>query len=162
MSALKRFCVSVATLNASNGTTFVVIIDDIRVRPAGTSPVDSIGRMEVFHTDVLENAQQEAREWDEFLNAAPTQGADARPVAIPDGYVLMPRALTAANGAKGLLSGEFAEHVEIQNPEYGDDEDGDKPETHRIDVPVGWDTIKRIYAMAVEHLAILQANGAKK
>jgi len=43
--------------------------------------------------------------------------------AIPDGYALVPIKLTAENGAKGLLSGEFSETKFISCPEcFGDDE----------------------------------------
>lgn len=68
----------------------------------------------------------------------------------------MPVELTAENGAKALLSGEFAELVEVPNPDYngnGEDEDDDgEPRTFTQAVPVSWTTIKAIYAMAVKHL----------
>ena len=42
---------------------------------------------------------------------------------IPEGYVLVPMRLTAENGAKGALSGEFSETKFINCPEcFGDDE----------------------------------------
>jgi hypothetical protein len=70
----------------------------------------------------------------------------------------MPSALTAENGAKGLLSGEFAESVEVANPGYcgcGDcdfcNDFPDEPETITETVPVSWTTIMAIYAMAVKH-----------
>lgn len=71
----------------------------------------------------------------------------------------MPRSLTAENGAKALLSGEF--FVEIREPYYCDcgDEDCEACELTETDsltatrqVPVPWATIKEIYAKAVEHL----------
>lgn len=73
---------------------------------------------------------------------------------------VMPRALTAENGAKGLLMGEFFETTFIENPEYcgcGEcdychDNPPDEGETIEIKVPVSWTTIKEIYAMAVKHL----------
>ena len=73
--------------------------------------------------------------------------------------VLMPRSLTAENGAKALLSGEF--FIEIPEPYYCDcGEDGctacelteDDLLTPTQQVPVPWTTIKQIYAKAVEHL----------
>jgi hypothetical protein len=74
--------------------------------------------------------------------------------------ILMPKTLTAENGAKGLLIGEFSENI-IMQCEYcegGYNEDDD--ETCRecdgagdfaVKVPVSWDTIKEIYAMYSEY-----------
>ncbi|EDS5483489.1 hypothetical protein JHG98_001182 [Salmonella enterica] len=76
------------------------------------------------------------------------------PPATPDGYVLVPNRLTAENGAKGVLSGEFSETKFINCPEcFGDDEceicDGSG--RLEITVPVTWTTIKDIWAKGVEH-----------
>ena len=72
-------------------------------------------------------------------------------------YVLMPKELTAENGAKALLSGEFHIDREVRNPDFDDEmEDDDEyfePEFYTERVFVPWDTIKAIYAMAVSHLA---------
>lgn len=72
---------------------------------------------------------------------------------------MMPRSLTAENGAKALLSGEF--FIEIREPFYCDcgeedcescefTEDNDLTPTQQVPVP--WTTIKEIYAKAVEHM----------
>lgn len=53
--------------------------------------------------------------------------------------VVMPRKLTAENGAKILLIGEFAECF--------DPEDCGNPYV----VPISWDSIKRIYDKIVSH-----------
>jgi hypothetical protein len=69
--------------------------------------------------------------------------------------VLMPKELTAENGAKALLIGEFHVETKVPNPDYDaflDDED-EEPEFFTAQIPVPWDTIKKIYAMAVQHLA---------
>lgn len=72
--------------------------------------------------------------------------------------VMMPRELTAENGAKGLLSGDFFEEVEFQCPECDPDEpDQDcdicEGKFNCIQkVPVSWTTIKAIYAKAVQGL----------
>lgn len=79
--------------------------------------------------------------------------------AAPAGYVLMPAELTAENGAKGALLGEFAERIWVTCPECeGEDSDccdvcdasGEVPQQ----VPVKWDTIKAIYRKAVQAFAI--------
>ena len=56
--------------------------------------------------------------------------------------ILMPRSLTAENGAKAALTGEFKISVELVY------EDGNE---ESIDVDVPWTTIKAIYAAAVKH-----------
>lgn len=77
------------------------------------------------------------------------------PVA-PDGWVMVPMRLTAENGAKGLLSGEFSETKFINCPEcFGDDECETCDGSGRIEitVPVTWTTIKEIWAKGIEHFA---------
>jgi len=54
----------------------------------------------------------------------------------------LPRTLTAENGAKALLNGEFFESIETM------DEDGNEI---GIETAVQWDTIKEIYAKIVDH-----------
>ncbi|WGY20796.1 hypothetical protein QJQ34_14160 [Klebsiella pneumoniae] len=81
--------------------------------------------------------------------------AGSSPV-IPDGYVLMPMRLTAENGAKGALSGEFSETKFVNCPEcFGDDEceTCDGSGKIEITVPVTWTTIKAIWVKGVEHFA---------
>ncbi|MEP9842549.1 DUF551 domain-containing protein [Klebsiella sp. GN_Kp186] len=75
---------------------------------------------------------------------------------IPDGYVMVPMRLTAENGAKGALSGEFSETKFVNCPEcFGDDECETCDGSGRIEitVPVTWTTIKEIWAKVVEHFA---------
>ncbi|HHT3065873.1 TPA: hypothetical protein ACTYTR_004402 [Klebsiella michiganensis] len=75
---------------------------------------------------------------------------------IPDGYVMVPMTLTAENGAKGALSGEFSETKFVNCPEcFGDDECETCDGSGRIEitVPVTWTTIKEIWAKGVEHFA---------
>lgn len=74
----------------------------------------------------------------------------------PDGWVMVPMRLTAENGAKGLLSGEFSETKFINCPEcFGDDECETCDGSGRIEitVPVTWTTIKEIWAKGIEHFA---------
>lgn len=94
------------------------------------------------------------------LNALEAKIAAGTLREVPDGYLLMPQALTAENGAKGLLIGEFHIGVERTCDECAcDDPDencnvcrGEVEYTQRIPVP--WDTTKEIYAKAVAGLAI--------
>ena len=81
---------------------------------------------------------------------------------VPLDRLVMPRALTAENGAKGLLMGEFSEEIELSCPDcdggtYHDlptDQCGTCNDTGLITskVDISWTTIKDIYAMAVKHL----------
>lgn len=76
--------------------------------------------------------------------------------AIPEGYVMVPMRLTADNGAKGALSGEFSETKFVNCPEcFGDDECETCDGSGRIEItlPVTWTTIKEIWAKGVEHFA---------
>lgn len=91
-----------------------------------------------------------------FLYTAPAV-ADA---TVPDGeFVLMPRRLTAENGAKAALSGEFSERFSTDCPVCNPDETDTECEICSgsgrfiAPVPVEWDTIKCIYKAAVELLA---------
>ncbi|KKF70216.1 hypothetical protein [Citrobacter amalonaticus] len=75
---------------------------------------------------------------------------------VPDGLALVPKRLTAENGAKGVLSGEFSETKFINCPEcFGDDECETCDGSGRIEitVPVSWTTIKAIWAKGVEHFS---------
>ncbi|MCM2207576.1 hypothetical protein MYF61_17920 [Klebsiella quasipneumoniae] len=76
---------------------------------------------------------------------------------IPDGYVMVPMRLTAENGAKWALSGEFSETKFVNCPEcFGDDEceTCDGSGKIEITVPVTWTTIKAIWVKGVEHFAV--------
>ena len=75
---------------------------------------------------------------------------------VPDGYVMVPMRLTAENGAKGALSGEFSETKFVNCPEcFGADECETCDGSGRIEikVPVSWTTIKDIWIKGVEHFA---------
>lgn len=55
----------------------------------------------------------------------------------------MPERLTAENGAKALLLGEFYESVTVDSE--------DEEEVYHIRVPVKWTTIKDMYKTIVKH-----------
>lgn len=80
---------------------------------------------------------------------------------VPDGYCIMPRQLTAENGAKALLLGEFKllvtkecpECCELEEPTEGCsicDGEGEYGQKHTIP----WDQLKYIYSKAVSGLAV--------
>jgi hypothetical protein len=81
-------------------------------------------------------------------------------LTVPDSYCLMPTRLTAENGAKALLLGEFKLEVtteclecrELEEPLEGCevcDGEGEYGQQHMIP----WDQIKFIYSEAVKGLA---------
>ena len=91
---------------------------------------------------------------------------------IQSDTVIMPRELTAENGAKYLLSGDFKETVILQceicvgsgdGRGYIDQESHclscDGAGDYSLSVTVSWTTIKEIYDKAVEHLSIEQGPG---
>lgn len=95
----------------------------------------------------------EAKGWN-ACRAAMLQAGNS-PV-IPDGYVMVPMRLTAENGAKGALAGEFSETKFVNCSEcFGDDECETCDGSGRIEitVPVSWTNIKEIWAKGVEHFA---------
>lgn len=78
--------------------------------------------------------------------------------------VVMPRELTAENGAKSAMIGEFSvgEFIKCGCCDQGNaTDDGDDCDDcefcegqggYYIEIPIDWNTIKAIYAKAVEHL----------
>lgn len=71
--------------------------------------------------------------------------------------VIMPRELTAENGAKAALIGEFRIKFPMGCFCKGEDEDcevcgGDGEYMQPVNVP--WTTIKEIYRAAVKHLGV--------
>lgn len=100
----------------------------------------------------------EAEEICEVIRRHAEQSA---PVAeVPEGYCIMPRRLTAENGAKALLLGEFKLRVTKECPECCELEeptegcsmcDGEGEYEQRHTIP--WDQIKFIYSKAVAGLA---------
>ncbi|HGY2638801.1 TPA: hypothetical protein ACNVZR_001127 [Citrobacter freundii] len=121
---------------------------------AGNSPVIPD---EAYSDDCPDLYPSQPDAWAEGWNAcrAAILQAGNSPVT-PDGYVLVPKKLTAENGAKRVLSGEFSETKFINCPEcFGDDdcETCDGSGRIEITVPVTWTTIKAIWAKGVEHFA---------
>ncbi|GAL58481.1 hypothetical protein EV102420_11_00510 [Pseudescherichia vulneris NBRC 102420] len=78
------------------------------------------------------------------------------PPGVPDGYCIMPLKLTAANGAKAALSGEFHVNHHIVCEECAGEgcESCNEEGGWEGEIPIGWDTIKRIHEAAVETCAL--------
>lgn len=72
--------------------------------------------------------------------------------AVPDGFCIMPLTLTAANGAKGALSGEFKVSRTVRCHECGGEGCDDCADAGEFEeeITVPWDTIKDIYRAAVD------------
>ncbi|HBQ5246000.1 TPA: DUF550 domain-containing protein [Klebsiella pneumoniae] len=102
-------------------------------------------------------AVNKQREWPEPKDGEPRLHIKEQPApVVQDGYVMVPMRLTAENGAKGALSGEFSETKFVNCPEcFGDDECETCDGSGRIEitVPVTWTTIKEIWAKGVEHFS---------
>ena len=102
-------------------------------------------------------AVNKQRSWPEPKDGEPRLHIKEQPApVVPDSYVMVPMRLTAENGAKGALSGEFSETKFVNCPEcFGDDECETCDGSGRIEitVPVTWTTIKEIWAKGVEHFA---------
>ncbi|EAN1667254.1 molecular chaperone DnaJ [Salmonella enterica] len=81
---------------------------------------------------------------------------------IQDDWVMVPKKLTAENGAKSLLSGEFLETTFISCPECFADEECESCDGSgriKIEVPVSWTTIKAIWNKGVEHFVAAPQQG---
>ncbi|MCJ0887913.1 DUF550 domain-containing protein [Klebsiella variicola] len=102
-------------------------------------------------------AVNKQRSWPEPKDGEPRLHIKEQPApVVPDSYVMVPMRLTAENGAKGALSGEFSETKFINCPKcFGDDECETCDGIGRIEitVPVTWTTIKEIWAKGVEHFS---------
>lgn len=112
------------------------------------------GRQPVSNRDELLPGIKPAPELDSVAKNADSMPGNS-PV-IPDGYVVVPKRLTAENGAKFLLVGEFSETKFINCTEcFGDAECETCDGSGRIEisVPVSWTNIKAIWAKGVEHFA---------
>lgn len=71
---------------------------------------------------------------------------------IPDGCCIMPMKLTAENGAKGALSGEFhvTHHIVCQSCGGEGCEDCNEEGGWDGEILIGWDIIKQIHDAAVK------------
>ncbi len=120
------------------------------------------GNSDYLHRDVLRtaiklldgpNTSQTERDSKQHIDAADHN--NSQQMTVPDGYVLMPVKLSAENGAKAALSGEFTITREATCPACQHDEADEDCDvccgkiqyTEHITVP--WGTIKEVYESAV-------------
>ncbi|HAJ6024956.1 ead/Ea22-like family protein [Escherichia coli] len=97
-------------------------------------------------------------------DAEPNFDVNGNYPVTPDGWVVVPKRLTAENGAKGALSGEFSETTFISCPEcFGDDDCDTCDGSGRIEikVPVTWTTIKSIWDKGIAYFAAEPPQEAK-
>lgn len=90
------------------------------------------------------------------------QIAEYEQIMLQAGWVMVPKKLTAENGAKSLLSGEFLETTFISCPECFADEECESCDGSgriKIEVPVSWTTIKAIWNKGVEHFVAAPQQG---
>ncbi|HIB8612080.1 TPA: ead/Ea22-like family protein [Escherichia coli] len=119
------------------------------------------GRTCAFHTDVQKAAQWlqacDGNRAQEYVKLERLRNAlSGNSPVTPDGWVMVPKKLTAENGAKGVLSGEFSETTFISCPEcFGDDDCDTCDGSGRIEikVPVTWTTIKSIWDKGIAYFA---------
>lgn len=118
----------------------------------------------VVHPWVYGSAEASPSEGDLFrievmpLYAAPQPFGNSEQLnspAVPDGWMMVPKRLTAENGAKAALVGEFNLEYSLTCHEcFGegcDDCSGEGSWTNTI--PIDWTTIKNIWAKAINHFA---------
>ncbi|EHJ3833310.1 molecular chaperone DnaJ [Salmonella enterica] len=89
-------------------------------------------------------------------DAEPNFDVNGNSPGTPDSWVMVPKRLTAENGAKGALSGEFSETTFISCLEcFGDDDCDTCDGSGRIEikVPVTWTTIKSIWDKGIAYFA---------
>lgn len=101
--------------------------------------------------DLLETADEHAGCWADVPARLRALTAPPAP-AVPDGFCIMPLTLTAANGAKGALSGEFKVSRTVRCHECGGEGCDDCADAGEFEeeITVPWDTIKDIYRAAVD------------
>lgn len=90
------------------------------------------------------------------LKAKASVSSPSIPAAVPEGYCMMPLKLSAENGAKGALSGEFHVTHRIVCQSCGGEgcEDCNEEGGWDGEILIGWDIIKQIHEAAVEACAL--------
>ena len=138
-------------------------IAELKVAQLQGEPVYQIHRFETAGwRDADKDAYESAQNLMGYTSRVLYQHSEraAQAAVVPEGYCIMPRRLTAENGAKALLLGEFtlkvtmdcSECCELEEPSEGCEIcDGEVEYSQKHTIP--WDQIKFIYSKAVEGLA---------
>lgn len=134
----------------------------LHIKDDGNSPVIPDGlRLALSNAGIAapESDEMLAATCEKHIQALVTWVKERQPfksAVIPDGYCIMPLKLTADNGAKGALCGEFHVQYRIvcQSCVGEGCEDCNHTGGWNAEIPVSWDTIKRIHESAVEACAL--------
>lgn len=144
---------------------WVLGLCDTPLKPASQPQGEPVARIDGMYGDPEAFAEREIRalcDVNKLKIGTLLYAEQPSPVAVvPDGYCIMPRQLTAENGAKALMLGEFKllvtkecpECCELEEPTEGCsicDGEGEYGQKHTIP----WDQIKFIYSKAVSGLAV--------
>ncbi|WAT26771.1 hypothetical protein [Pseudomonas sp. GXZC] len=151
-------------------------VESLKLQPPGEQvacmPVERCYDVRTKMIIAFNEAKKAGGDLDDALDAAyksalrysPSPMSAEQPEAVavvPEGYCIMPRQLTAENGAKALLLGEFKLLVTMEYPECCEPEeptegysicDGEGEYGQKHTIP--WDQIKFIYSRAVSGLAV--------
>ena len=120
---------------------------------------EPIGYTEAGNLDLLDKGAPTTvfpvEDKEKLVHAFPVYAAP-QIATIPEGYAVLPMELTAENGAKYLMLGEFEEVSLWECPRCDGDEDCDMCHGHgsyTYRTPVSWNTIKQIWRKAATHFA---------
>jgi len=96
--------------------------------------------------------------WQYFRDSDLGEIVEKRIPTPDEGPIGLPFKVTAENGGKYLLNGEFTENIEVDNPDFcgcGDcdycEMEPEQEESYIRKVTVSWPTIKDIYNKIVEY-----------
>ncbi|EFM19308.1 MULTISPECIES: hypothetical protein [unclassified Pantoea] len=129
---------------------YMVELMEITLAALTAEPEYNTSYAEDINLDVSKAAYDSCHPDDRWISyPAPPVAAPS----VPDGFVMVPRTLTAENGAKAALLGEFnLEYNLVCHECFGEgcvDCSGDGSWTKSI--PVDWTTIKEIWSKGIDH-----------
>lgn len=129
------------------------------------SMLDALARRAEYEAELEAMTPEQKAEDDARIEAFKALLPRTPAPAVPDGYCVMPLTLTAENGAKCALAGEFKVSRTVRCHECGGegcDDCGDAGEFEE-EITIPWETIKDIYRAAVTTCStVLQAAVTEK